>query len=107
MGLIESFPAVLKNPSFVFGDSGVNEYNASTTKALVNIQFPPTVHIEIEQEVDGRWIAENVDLPGVMVYGNSSQDAIEKVQKLTNEHIKLEHLYGYDGKTMNVQFVLK
>lgn len=31
--------------------------------------------IEIEQENDGRWIAEVVDLPGVMVYGQSREEA--------------------------------
>jgi predicted RNase H-like HicB family nuclease len=31
--------------------------------------------VEIEQEEDGRWIADVVDLPGVMVYGSSPQQA--------------------------------
>jgi predicted RNase H-like HicB family nuclease len=35
--------------------------------------------IELEQEVDGRWIAEVEDLPGVMVYGDSPRDAKTKV----------------------------
>jgi hypothetical protein len=30
------------------------------------------VNIELEREEDGRWIAEVPDLPGVMVYGQSS-----------------------------------
>ena len=38
--------------------------------------------IEIEQEEDGRYIAEIVELPGVLVYGNSQQEAISKVQAL-------------------------
>ena len=38
--------------------------------------------IEIEQEDDGRWIAEVPDLAGVMVYGKSREDAISKVQAL-------------------------
>jgi predicted RNase H-like HicB family nuclease len=38
--------------------------------------------IEIEQEEDGRYIAEIVELPGVLVYGNSQQEAILKVQAL-------------------------
>jgi predicted RNase H-like HicB family nuclease len=40
--------------------------------------------IEIEQEEDGRYIAEIVELPGVLVYGNSQQEAISKVQALAN-----------------------
>jgi predicted RNase H-like HicB family nuclease len=38
--------------------------------------------IEIEQEEDGRYIAEIVELPGVLVYGNSQQEATLKVQAL-------------------------
>ena len=38
--------------------------------------------IEIEQEEDGRYIAEIVELPGVLVYGDSQEEAISKVQVL-------------------------
>jgi len=41
-----------------------------------------TFQTEIEQEVDGRWLAEVVDLPGVMVYGAISQQAVVNVQDL-------------------------
>ena len=40
------------------------------------------LHIEIEQEDDGRWIAEIPDLPGVMVYGASRDEAVARVQAL-------------------------
>ncbi|MEE8109731.1 MAG: type II toxin-antitoxin system HicB family antitoxin, partial [bacterium] len=30
-----------------------------------------TFGVEIEQEEDGRWIAEVVDLPGVLAYGQT------------------------------------
>jgi len=36
--------------------------------------------IEIEIEDDGRWIAEVPDLPGVMVYGTTRQDALSKAE---------------------------
>jgi predicted RNase H-like HicB family nuclease len=39
--------------------------------------------IEIEQEEDGRWIAEVPELPGVMVYGLSRQEAIDRIQALS------------------------
>lgn len=39
--------------------------------------------IEIEQEDDGRWIAEVADLPGVMAYGATRQEAIDRVQALS------------------------
>ena len=38
--------------------------------------------VEIEREEDGRWIAEIVDLPGVLAYGNSPEQAQAKVQAL-------------------------
>lgn len=41
-----------------------------------------TLTIEFDREEDGRWIAEIPDLPGVMVYGDSKEDALSKVQEL-------------------------
>ena len=38
--------------------------------------------IEIEQEEDGRWIAEVLELPGAMVYGKTPEEARVKVQAL-------------------------
>jgi len=40
------------------------------------------MRIEIEREDDGRWIAEIPDLPGVMVYGKSREEAISRVEAL-------------------------
>jgi predicted RNase H-like HicB family nuclease len=38
--------------------------------------------VEFDREDDGRWIAEIPELPGVMVYGESKDDALVKVQAL-------------------------
>jgi predicted RNase H-like HicB family nuclease len=38
--------------------------------------------IKIEREEDGRWIAEIPDLPGVMVYGTTRDQAISKAEAL-------------------------
>ncbi len=38
--------------------------------------------IECEREVDGRWIAEVPQLPGVLAYGNSSDEAMAKAEVL-------------------------
>ena len=38
--------------------------------------------IETEQETDGRWIAEVMELPGVMVYGVTVEDAVARVRAL-------------------------
>ena len=52
-----------------------------------------TLLVEIEQEADGRWIAEIPDLPGVMAYGKSADDARAKVQALALRVLadRLEH----------------
>jgi predicted RNase H-like HicB family nuclease len=39
--------------------------------------------IEVEQEDDGRWIAEVRDLPGVMAYGQTRDQAIRRAQALS------------------------
>ena len=50
-----------------------------------SIPFGKTMklNIEIEQESDGRWIAEVPDLPGVLAYGVTRAEAIQKVEALS------------------------
>jgi predicted RNase H-like HicB family nuclease len=52
-----------------------------------------TFSIELEQEVDGRWIAEVIDLPGVLAYGTSQSEAKARVQALALRVVadRLEH----------------
>jgi predicted RNase H-like HicB family nuclease len=38
--------------------------------------------VEIERESDGRWIAEVMDLPGVLAYGDTRDDAMKNVEAL-------------------------
>jgi predicted RNase H-like HicB family nuclease len=38
--------------------------------------------IELDRETDGRWIAEIPNLPGVMVYGRTRDEAIVAVERL-------------------------
>jgi predicted RNase H-like HicB family nuclease len=49
--------------------------------------------VEIEQEDDGRWIAEVVELPGVLAYGSTPEEAKAKVQALALRVVadRLEH----------------
>ncbi len=49
--------------------------------------------IELEREDDGRWIAEVPELPGMMAYGETRQEAIKRVQVLALRVVadKLEH----------------
>jgi len=52
-----------------------------------------TFVVELEQETDGRWIAEVSDLPGVMAYGKSQDEARARVQALALRVVadRLEH----------------
>jgi predicted RNase H-like HicB family nuclease len=40
------------------------------------------MQIEVEQEEDGRWLTEIPDLPGVMVYGATRDEAVARVKAL-------------------------
>ena len=55
--------------------------------------------VEIEQEEDGRFIAEVVDLPGVMAYGESAETALAYAQALALRVLadRLEHDEGPRG----------
>lgn len=49
--------------------------------------------IEQEQESDGRWLTEVMELPSVMAYGTSSTEAVSKAEVLALRVIaeRLEH----------------
>ena len=49
--------------------------------------------VELEQEEDGRWIGEVVDLPGVLAYGSSREDAVAKAKALAFRALadRIEH----------------
>lgn len=49
--------------------------------------------IEVEREEDGRWISEIPELPGVMAYGSTLEDALAKVKALALRVMadRLEH----------------
>ena len=38
--------------------------------------------IETEKEVDGRWIADVIEIPGAMAYGTTQEQAIAKAQAI-------------------------
>ena len=52
-----------------------------------------TFTIEIECESDGRWIAEVIEIPGVMVYGSTTGEAVAQAQALALRVLaeRLEH----------------
>lgn len=52
-----------------------------TTSTSAAVSSAP-LQIETDQEDDGRWLAEVVDMPGVMTYGATEQEAIDRVREL-------------------------
>ena len=50
--------------------------------------------IELEREEDGRWIAEALELPGVMCYGQTRDEAISNAERLAIEVIADRIVHG-------------
>jgi predicted RNase H-like HicB family nuclease len=61
--------------------------------------------IELEQEDDGRWIAEIPQLPGVLAYGNSPDDAAAKAQILALR-VVAERLEHGESKPVDISITL-
>jgi predicted RNase H-like HicB family nuclease len=59
--------------------------------------------IEVDQEEDGRWLTEIPELPGVLAYGQTREEAIARVQALALRVLaeRLEH-----GETVNDQPII-
>ena len=51
------------------------------------------LRVEVEREDDGRWIADVVDLPGVLTYGQTREEAVERAKALSLRVLadRLEH----------------
>lgn len=51
------------------------------------------LQIEVEREDDGRWLAEVPELPGVIAYGKTREEAISRVKALALRVLadRLEH----------------
>jgi predicted RNase H-like HicB family nuclease len=58
-----------------------------------SVEIAMNLTIEYEQETDGRWIAEVLELPGVLSYGPTRDAAIAHVQALALRVLadRLEH----------------
>jgi predicted RNase H-like HicB family nuclease len=61
--------------------------------------------LECEQEVDGRWIAEVPELPGVLSYGDSAADAMSKAEVLALRVIA-DRLENSESEPMSISFSL-
>ena len=51
------------------------------------------ITLQLEREQDGRWIAEVIELPGVLSYGETADEAMTKAEVLALRVIaeRLEH----------------
>lgn len=51
------------------------------------------MRLEIEQDQDGRWLAEAPELPGVVAYGDTRAEAVARVETLALRVLadRLEH----------------
>lgn len=58
--------------------------------------------VDIERETDGRWIGEVTELPGVLVYGGTRDEAVAKAKALAFRVLadRLEHGENIVGSTM-------
>jgi predicted RNase H-like HicB family nuclease len=67
--------------------------------AFMNLTF------ETEQEDDGRWIAEVPELPGVLAYGATQQQAIIKAEALALR-VLAERLENAEALPMDVSIII-
>lgn len=63
--------------------------------------------IELDREDDGRWIAEAQELPGVMCYGETRDEAIINAERLAIDVIadRIAH-QELPSSALNVSFVV-
>ena len=47
----------------------------------VMVEIQP-IHVEIDREEDGRILASVPDIPGVMAYGSTEEEAVRKVKSI-------------------------
>jgi predicted RNase H-like HicB family nuclease len=63
--------------------------------------------IELDREEDGRWIADALELPGVMCYGQTRDEAISNTERLAIEVIadRISH-QELPSSALNVSFTI-
>jgi predicted RNase H-like HicB family nuclease len=63
--------------------------------------------IDLDRENDGRWIAEALELPGVMSYGKTREQAISNTERLTIEVIADRITHGeLPSSALSVSFAI-
>ena len=65
------------------------------------------VTIDLDREEDGRWIAEALELPGVMCYGQARDEAISNTERLAIEVIADRIAHGeLPSSALGVSFAI-
>jgi predicted RNase H-like HicB family nuclease len=66
-----------------------------------------TLSIELDREDDGRWIAEILEIPGVMCYGTTREESIGNTERLAIEVIADRIAHGeMPASSLNLSFVV-
>lgn len=63
-------------------------------------------HIEYELETDGRWLAEVPEIPGVLTYGATADEAMAKAETLALRALA-EHIESGENRPIpiSIEFV--
>ncbi len=67
-------------------------------------EFVKNLKIEPQQQVDGRWIAEAVGMNGVLIYGKTEENVVERCKQLA-ECIFLESLGAVEEISVSDDFI--
>ncbi|MGH8163491.1 MAG: type II toxin-antitoxin system HicB family antitoxin [Rhodanobacteraceae bacterium] len=61
--------------------------------------------LQSEQEIDGRWLAEVPELPGVLAYGATADEAMAKAETLALR-VLAERLEHGEARPQSIRFML-
>jgi predicted RNase H-like HicB family nuclease len=62
-------------------------------------------NLECERETDGRWLAEVAELPGVLAYGSSANEAMAKAEVLALRVLAEQLEYG-EARPVDISILL-
>jgi hypothetical protein len=77
--------------------------NGKTARKKVR-EFVANLRIQLEQETDGRWIAEAEDMNGVLVYGETPEAASESCRRFAG-FVFLENIGAIGEVTVNETYI--
>ena len=66
----------------IIGTANESWAGKSAKRARIQLGREMNFTVETEQETDGRWIAEVSEMPGVMKYGSTREEAIAQAEAL-------------------------